>query len=94
VDQNLNKRANILMRSDTWEKIEDIAKRGNGTPSALVRFAVYEFLEKYYSDVEYRQYTKKHYSGLTRSRDTLYISENERQEERIQGVLKLEEAFK
>ena len=85
---------NVRFREDTRKMINDIAKRGNGTPSQLVRHAMYTFLDRYYSDPDFRIETKKHFSGLTRSRDTMYVSENEAFEERQQGVLKLEEAFK
>ena len=93
MDQNLTKRSNILFRGDTWKIVEDIADRGNGKPSQLVRYAVYTFLDRYYSDAEFRRYTKAHFSGITRSRDTLYVSENETYEKRMQGVLDLEGAF-
>ena len=72
MEQNLTKRSNILFRTDTWEKIEEIAKSGNGTPSTLVRFALYEFLKKYDMDDEYKQHVDKHSPGITRSIDALY----------------------
>ena len=70
--QNLDKKADFLLRPDTWQKIEEIAKSGNGNSSELIRFAIYNFLKKYDMDDEYKQHVDKHSAGITRSIDSLY----------------------
>jgi hypothetical protein len=89
----LTENKNIRVRKDTLEKLEAIANRIDESSSLVARFALYEFLNKYEKDSAYRQYTKKHASGITKNFDTLYVFEDETPEEKVKITEELYSSF-